>query len=161
MRDADGLCPRAAALSGIYFDLHDLNTKSVQVNDSCDLVITAFSPGQTLSAAQEPWKVKSKVSKLPSCIAGDAGFTAMLDFQVPNKPDPPAQAVTAQFATVGATQAMHFYGQDGVPMKNVWVKLGSLTSRVPFCLEGARADAAAQPQTEYSQGASYGYSCTH
>jgi len=46
-------------ISGIYLDLHDMNTKKLTFNSDNTITVTAFSPYQTIPPLHHPWMVVS------------------------------------------------------------------------------------------------------
>lgn len=99
----------AAALSGVYFDLHDLNTKQIIVSDDCaNITITPFSDGQG------KWIVHAPLDCTKGTCAAD------IDFRVPNKPHPPAASVEAIFDLSSPLPTLLFPGAS-----NVWTRMAT------------------------------------
>mmetsp|Transcript_56075 Transcript_56075/g.141954 ORF Transcript_56075/g.141954 Transcript_56075/m.141954 type:complete len:198 (+) Transcript_56075:108-701(+) len=82
-------------LTGVYHDLHDNNNKIVNVTSQFAMTITPPVPGSPfyVDGVGIDWIVTpADVGPItPHC------FVTSIDFNVPNKPDPPDGNVTARF----------------------------------------------------------------
>ena len=107
----DTKCPHKR-LSGIYLDLHDLNTKQIDVSKDCTkMTITPFS------AHQGSWSVES----ILDCMDYQ-NCNSTVNFNVVGKPNPPKQPVHALFSWSKGRTTLQFESDAG-HVDNVWSKL--------------------------------------
>jgi len=88
-----------AELTGVYNDLHDNNNKIVSVTSQFAMTISPPAPGSPyyVEGVGQDWVVTpADVGPITSnCVV------TSIDFNVPNKPSPPDQNVTARFMFTG------------------------------------------------------------
>ena len=148
----DCTCAGNTTIDGVYFDLHDSNTKTIaqtqsksddnadgssSTSTSTSIVITGYGGDQTLPG-QKPWKVQTK--QLQPSNEGNNYYVCgvMIDFNVPGKPSPPGILLWGQFTCDGtkeyATAMLNFYKVDekGNPIDNALVGQWKQLSTTPL-----------------------------
>jgi hypothetical protein len=120
IRERSSIKPCECAVSGVYFDLHDLNTKRVQLNADGSVTITPVSPGQTTVPGQS-WSVTT--------MPLDSNCSAQFDFDVPNKPDPPGKPLRGEFVCLIPGETVLQFSTHGAVV-NAWTRLAGASG--PF-----------------------------